>query len=971
MTLRDQYNKNIALSSLLLFLTLATVVLCRYAANILLISHYQENIFPYFYLAFPWLIILVSSLLFKQENKKQLNFIVLYSQLLALLAAVFCIQLNFFAAPFIISIFLYTIIFTLPIIIINLVQNIFDIVTFKKIGSYLFGAGSLGALAASLLIKVTLQEPIAILIAAFALLSAALIIYSKLSLSKRSTLKSKKFNSKHYQPTLRSILTNPYLAALTAYMISVILIFMFTDYLMKVGLADVADISSAKQALATIITLSQLIILLFQLALVNKIINWIGSTNLVFIFPLVVLAASLFTAYYQSFVAIACLYILCDVTYYSFNNLTRTFFLNVLPPIVKNFCRFFLDGQIRAIAIISSSLIMLIITNLNTITTSLAIITLCCFIAIFIAAKMSHLYIEELKKQVYQKKFKSSEALLGSTESSIERFNLAMGSNNADIITHALKQQLKLKLEYTPPQIEKLFKEQSNCQISTLAAQLLLQADKNITHLQLAERQLLSSEHFDVRLTFAQYLLKSPSENTYYNGQLLFDRVELADKHLGAYILCQIGTLEEKSASFNFLYNQSKAENKQEILYFLKVLTLIDNGENSHLIKRFLVNNDHEIFTLVLSSLPQKHRNDLCEILLTSLKAQRHIIPILDFLRNAEQVYRHHIALRINEHLEPNLQDGLIQTIAQNPAIDNEQLLINIYQDNSDFLIQIKIIKALAYRAQRLRLSNKTLKHLRSVLENTFAIYCYTQTLSLELKPLQQEVTARALLIKTKLLYGLAAAEQSIIILNVMPSLLSVNGSIPAHAANAIELSEASLSQRRHKQILLATVNKSQIEPIDNLSAITSDKLLTKIINNPQMINTTVANLRKSQLFSNLALEQLLALEKIVRSNTYAKGSYIIKQGEAGSHLYIIDKGTVDVIINNKTVGQMTAGHHFGELALLANVPRKATIKANSEATLYIIDKVDFDKLTNNVPQILKMMIKQIASYYFTGQQHG
>ena len=59
----------------------------------------------------------------------------------------------------------------------------------------------------------------------------------------------------------------------------------------------------------------------------------------------------------------------------------------------------------------------------------------------------------------------------------------------------------------------------------------------------------------------------------------------------------------------------------------------------------------------------------------------------------------------------------------------------------------------------------------------------------------------------------------------------------------------------------------------------------------------------------------------------YAKGSLIIKEGDIGSIMYVMEEGKVEVSREGKFLSVMTAGRLFGELAILYNCQRTASIK--------------------------------------------
>jgi CRP-like cAMP-binding protein len=65
--------------------------------------------------------------------------------------------------------------------------------------------------------------------------------------------------------------------------------------------------------------------------------------------------------------------------------------------------------------------------------------------------------------------------------------------------------------------------------------------------------------------------------------------------------------------------------------------------------------------------------------------------------------------------------------------------------------------------------------------------------------------------------------------------------------------------------------------------------------------------------------------------------------GEDGDFFYMVDTGGFEVLVDGKTVGTIGAGGSFGELALMYNAPRAATIKCNqAPSKLWALDRKTF-----------------------------
>ncbi|ORY50734.1 camp-binding domain-like protein [Rhizoclosmatium globosum] len=64
-------------------------------------------------------------------------------------------------------------------------------------------------------------------------------------------------------------------------------------------------------------------------------------------------------------------------------------------------------------------------------------------------------------------------------------------------------------------------------------------------------------------------------------------------------------------------------------------------------------------------------------------------------------------------------------------------------------------------------------------------------------------------------------------------------------------------------------------------------------------------------------------------------GDYIFSHGDMAEEMYFIKSGTVDIRVESKVVASLKEGDFFGELALIANIPRTATAQATATCILY------------------------------------
>lgn len=108
-----------------------------------------------------------------------------------------------------------------------------------------------------------------------------------------------------------------------------------------------------------------------------------------------------------------------------------------------------------------------------------------------------------------------------------------------------------------------------------------------------------------------------------------------------------------------------------------------------------------------------------------------------------------------------------------------------------------------------------------------------------------------------------------------------------------------------------------------------------------------VDRLRETKIFNELSERTLFALAEAMSVVKFRGGHRIMTQGDKGDNFYVLCQGVCEIQINNKEKGTVTRikverGATFGELALLQDVPRAASIVALSNCMLMSLDKLTF-----------------------------
>lgn len=108
-------------------------------------------------------------------------------------------------------------------------------------------------------------------------------------------------------------------------------------------------------------------------------------------------------------------------------------------------------------------------------------------------------------------------------------------------------------------------------------------------------------------------------------------------------------------------------------------------------------------------------------------------------------------------------------------------------------------------------------------------------------------------------------------------------------------------------------------------------------------------SVRRNLLFANISEETLHILVNAMKYVSVKKGTDVIIQGDTGGDLfYIIDSGVCQVLLNGRVFGEIdgtSERNFFGELALLYDSPRAATIRALTDAECWSLDRVTFKRV--------------------------
>ena len=112
--------------------------------------------------------------------------------------------------------------------------------------------------------------------------------------------------------------------------------------------------------------------------------------------------------------------------------------------------------------------------------------------------------------------------------------------------------------------------------------------------------------------------------------------------------------------------------------------------------------------------------------------------------------------------------------------------------------------------------------------------------------------------------------------------------------------------------------------------------------------------LRAMPVFSELATSEINMVASKLEVGQYPAGTVIIRQGEIGDKFYLVKSGSVQVLRRAEgtqeeaAVGRLGQGEYFGEIALLMDLPRTATVVAETDVELLSLDSGSFEEVVRD-----------------------
>jgi CRP/FNR family transcriptional regulator, cyclic AMP receptor protein len=131
---------------------------------------------------------------------------------------------------------------------------------------------------------------------------------------------------------------------------------------------------------------------------------------------------------------------------------------------------------------------------------------------------------------------------------------------------------------------------------------------------------------------------------------------------------------------------------------------------------------------------------------------------------------------------------------------------------------------------------------------------------------------------------------------------------------------------------------------------------------NCAVAGASVDMLRKVPLFAGLDNKELGEIAMSMRERRFKAGDTVTQEGAGGVGFFVVEEGQADVTVAGQSKGSVGPGQYFGEIALINESPRTATLTARTDMLCYGMTPWDFRPLVESNSTIAWKLLTAMAA---------
>jgi len=125
--------------------------------------------------------------------------------------------------------------------------------------------------------------------------------------------------------------------------------------------------------------------------------------------------------------------------------------------------------------------------------------------------------------------------------------------------------------------------------------------------------------------------------------------------------------------------------------------------------------------------------------------------------------------------------------------------------------------------------------------------------------------------------------------------------------------------------------------------------------------DTKVQALKDAPLFEGLSRKEFVQLARVCEDLEVEPGRVLCEEGQIGHEFFVIIDGRVQVSQKGRRVATLSSGDFVGEIALVTEMPRNATVTAETPVRLFVLTRRDFRGVLDENPNVERKVLRALA----------
>jgi CRP-like cAMP-binding protein len=125
--------------------------------------------------------------------------------------------------------------------------------------------------------------------------------------------------------------------------------------------------------------------------------------------------------------------------------------------------------------------------------------------------------------------------------------------------------------------------------------------------------------------------------------------------------------------------------------------------------------------------------------------------------------------------------------------------------------------------------------------------------------------------------------------------------------------------------------------------------------------DTKVQALKGVPLFEGLSRKEFVQLERVCEDVQVEPGKVLCKEGQIGHEFFVLVDGNVRVTRTGRRVATLSGGDFVGEIALITEMPRTATVTAETPVRLFVLTRREFHAVLDQNPNVERKVLRALA----------